>query len=269
MGRYADDDDLADVADALRAEDADQDAEEETPTDPDAEGADTSDEGEEVGDQPADAEGDEAEDQEPEQAEDVYIVQLDGQDVEVPASELVKGYMRTADYTRKTQLLAGQRRQLEDANQLMLALERNPAATLAVLARHYEVSDVEPDEGPTPEQMRLMQLEQWRQTEVARQRELAVNRELERLHSNYGEFDEETLFAFAVERGVADLETALRALQFGREAATRRVEKRQMAAVAGGSGRNGHAKPKTDNIKIESFRDAYEAAKRELNSNGN
>jgi hypothetical protein len=45
-----------------------------------------------------------------EEQEPVYQVRIAGQEVEVPLSELVKGYSRTADYTRKTQDLAEERK---------------------------------------------------------------------------------------------------------------------------------------------------------------
>jgi hypothetical protein len=267
MGRYASDDDLAEVAEAIADAEAEVESDAPTPEEPEPEeGDEGTPEGEDdVGAEPDESEQ-EPEDQQTDKAEEpTFTVRIDGQDVEVPQSELVKGYMRTADYTRKTQLLGNQRRQLEDASQLLQALERNPEATLKVLARHYAVSDYEPDEeGPSPEQVRLMELEQWRQGELARQREAAVNSELDRLHRDYGDFDEESLFGYAVEHNVADLETALRAMTFGQAAAARRTEKRKTAAVAGGQGRNGIAHPKQPPEKINVFQDAYQAAKREL-----
>lgn len=42
-----------------------------------------------------------------------YTVELDGKPVAVPLEELGKGYLRTADYTRKTQALAEERRSFE------------------------------------------------------------------------------------------------------------------------------------------------------------
>src|SRR5262245_31537341 len=261
-GRYASDEDLSEVADAMREGEETGQAPEDP--EPDEEGEGTS-EGEEVGEEPA-AEGEAKEqDSEEGEAEAAYTVNLDGKDVEVPVSELIRGYLRTQDYTRKTQLLGNQRRQLEDANELMLALERNPQATLRVLAGYYKVSEYEPDEdtGPSPEQVRLHELEQWRQAELARQREAAVDMELDRLHREYGNFDEDALFTFAVERGVQDLETALRAMTFGGQVAKRRTEKRAVAAVSGGGSRNGAVHPKAPVEKIESFMDAYEFAKRE------
>lgn len=260
-GRYATDDDLSQVADALAEAEGEVEPGAQSPEEPDPEQEEGDPEGEEVGEEPDESEQ-EPEDEDPEAT---FTVRIDGQEVEVPASELVKGYMRQNDYTRKTQLLGSQRRQLEDANQLMIALERNPEQTLKVLARHYQVGDIDTDEpGPSPEQVKLAQLEQWQQAELARQREAAVDRELDRLHREYGDFDDDALFGFAVERGVQDLETALRAMTFGHAAAARRSGKRPLAAVAGGGGRNGQARPKAPPERISSFSDAYEAAKREL-----
>lgn len=48
-----------------------------------------------------------------ETTEPVYKVKLNGEEVELPASELAKGYQRQSDYTRKTQELAAQRREAE------------------------------------------------------------------------------------------------------------------------------------------------------------
>lgn len=262
MGRYQTDDDLSAVADAIESDEGEREVDVDAPEESEDQTAGT-----EVGEEtPAETEG-ESEDQDSDQEpEPTFTISVDGVETEVPQSELIKGYMRTADYTRKTQLLASQRRQLEDANQLMVALERNPQATLQVLARHYGVDEYEPEEGsgPTAEQVRIAQLEQWAQAEAARQREAAVDAELNQLHQQYGDFDEEALFTFAVERGVQDLETALRAMTYGHVAASRRTEKRALAGVAGGSGRNGAAKPKAPPEKITSFGDAYAAAKREL-----
>lgn len=66
--------------------------------------------------QPDEEESDaeEVEEEAEEESEDaVYTVTIDGQEVEVPADELVKGYQRQSDYTRKTQELAEQRKAQE------------------------------------------------------------------------------------------------------------------------------------------------------------
>lgn len=43
----------------------------------------------------------------------MYTVKVDGQELQVPLEELLNGYQRQADYSRKTQALADERRQLQ------------------------------------------------------------------------------------------------------------------------------------------------------------
>lgn len=76
-------------------------------------GDDEGEEPEESEDDESDDESDEDEESDEQDEELVYTVKVDGQEIEVPASELVKGYQRTADYTRKTQELAAMRKQVE------------------------------------------------------------------------------------------------------------------------------------------------------------
>lgn len=92
---------------------------EDDPTDDEAEEADDEGEEEDEGDEGQESEDEESEDESDEDGEEpdeedeeepVYAVTVDGQEMEVPLSELVKGYSRTADYTRKTQALAEERK---------------------------------------------------------------------------------------------------------------------------------------------------------------
>lgn len=67
-------------------------------------------------DSPEQEEQPEQEEEEPQQEtqeEPKYKVKVDGQEVEVTQEELLRGYMRQSDYTRKTQQLAEQRQQIE------------------------------------------------------------------------------------------------------------------------------------------------------------
>ena len=48
---------------------------------------------------------------------------VDGEEIEVPLAEALNGYQRQADYTRKTQELAEQRRQVQFAAALQEALQ--------------------------------------------------------------------------------------------------------------------------------------------------
>lgn len=86
-------------------------------------------EGDDEGEAPQESEDDESDDDsdeeeesdEDDEREPVYTVKVDGQEVDVPLSELVKGYSRTADYTRKTQEIAAIRKQVEAVAQESIA----------------------------------------------------------------------------------------------------------------------------------------------------
>ena len=82
-------------------------------------------------------------------------VKVDGEDVEVPYSELKRGYSREADYTRKAQALAQQRQEAEYGINLQRALEANPEMTLRILAERHGIPfaqqvarDMQEDEEP-------------------------------------------------------------------------------------------------------------------------
>lgn len=76
---------------------------------------------EEVEETDEDTEDDESEESDEEEVEDdseettLYTVTVDGEEHEVTEEELVNGYSRQADYTRKTQQLAEYRKQIDNA----------------------------------------------------------------------------------------------------------------------------------------------------------
>jgi len=63
------------------------------------------------------SEEEELDEDESEEEPDVYAVKVDGEELEVSLDELVKGYSRQSDYTRKTQELASQREQMTQLQQ--------------------------------------------------------------------------------------------------------------------------------------------------------
>lgn len=94
---------------------SDENGTQETEKEDGAESADstTGDESEE-GESEAEAEeSDDAEQEEAPEEEPSYTVKVDGKEQKVPLKELLSGYQRTADYTKKTQQLAAERRELE------------------------------------------------------------------------------------------------------------------------------------------------------------
>ena len=69
---------------------------------------------------------------------DKYVkVTVDGEEIEVPLKEAVSGYQRQADYTRKTQQLADERRGVQFASAIQQALDNDPNATIELLKSHY------------------------------------------------------------------------------------------------------------------------------------
>lgn len=77
-------------------------------------------------------EGDEEAEEAPQQAQ-TFRVKVDGEEVEVPLDELLKGYSRTADYTRKTQAIAEARKQAEAEAALAREERQRYAQTLEAL----------------------------------------------------------------------------------------------------------------------------------------
>lgn len=91
------------------------------------------------------SEDDEYEDDSDEET-DVYTVKVDGEEHEVTLDELLNGYSRTQDYTKKTQSLAEQRKQFEAERQKVKQLEQNYAQRLEQLAKQTATSqEQEPD----------------------------------------------------------------------------------------------------------------------------
>ena len=89
----------------LEAQEDDEDAQPEMEADAEDEGEEGSDEGDELADE------DEADSSDEE--ETYFTVQVDGEEMEVSQSELIAGYQKDADYRRKTQQLAEDKKAFE------------------------------------------------------------------------------------------------------------------------------------------------------------
>ena len=133
-----DDQDNEDVSEAQQQDNEPSDDDVEALGDP--EGVeDEGEESEESEGEESDDESDEGEESDEDaQQEPVYAVKVDGQEIEVPLSELVKGYSRTADYTRKTQELAAFRKQVEAAAQESVAVRDQYAQRLVQLEQYLQ-----------------------------------------------------------------------------------------------------------------------------------
>ena len=213
---------------------------------------------------------------------DKYVsVQVDGEEISVSLKEALSGYQRQADYTRKTQELSEQRRQVQFGTALQEALQNDPQGTLSLLSQHYGVAQSTSDEelyaDPVEKQYRLLE-----QRVMAFEQDKALSeleRKVQSLQNRYGEdFDANEVVAKALATGSTDLESVYKQIAFDRlydqslsarkQIAKRDEEKvkvteakRQAGVVSSG------ATSKTADVSakpITSLRDAFEAAKRQL-----
>lgn len=143
-----------------------------------------------------------------------YTVKVGDEDRAVTLEDLQKGYMLQADYTRKTQAVAAQQKQLARAEALQIALDRDPVGTLKALADAYKVqTESSDDEYATPEEQRIRQLETWKAQQEQAATQAQIDRDLASLHRQYGEFDEDQVFVYALSNNL-DLVSAYKAMTY-------------------------------------------------------
>lgn len=117
-------------------------------------------------------EGDEEAEEAPQQAQ-TFRVKVDGEEVEVPLDELLKGYSRTADYTRKTQAIAEARKQAEAEAALAREERQRYAQTLEALDANLK--QLQPPEIDWDRLYQENPVEWVRQREIARSRQEQAN----------------------------------------------------------------------------------------------
>ena len=213
---------------------------------------------------------------------DKYVsVSVGGEEVQVPLKEALSGYQRQADYTRKTQELSEQRKQVQYGVALQEALQNDPNGTLALLSQHYGVAQQPSEEEELymdPVEKQYRQLDQ-RLAAFEQQKAMdQLEKTVQSLQTRYGsDFDANEVVAKALAIGSSDLEAVYKQVAFDRlyedASAVRHLRekkaqeqtqvtqaKRQASVVSSGSSASSadvSAKP------ITSLRDAYEAAKRQ------
>lgn len=206
-----------------------------------------------------------------------------GEEVEVELSEALAGYQRQADYTRKTQELAEQRKQVQFAAAIQQALENDPAATIQLLVEHYGINGQQaPDEEELyldPSERQLRELESRVRSFEEQQAMQQLERTIGSLQQKYGEdFDANEVVAAALASGNDDLEAVYKMIAFDRLVAKQQVQsqvakqqqereqavvnaKRDAAIIDGGSSAQGTS---VGIPAITSIRDAFTAAKQQL-----
>lgn len=125
---------------------------------------------------------------------------------EVTLSELEQGYLRQSDYTKKTQSLAQQRAEAEQALRLMQALADDPMGTLTALQEN--LIGPEDDLDPTEAQLRAHE-ERFAQLEQQRF-EMELNQMLTSLEGEYADrgFDRDAVMEWAYQHEIPNLEAA-------------------------------------------------------------
>lgn len=228
---------------------------------------DTEDDAEDADDE--EVEGDDEVDEESEddtddiEAPDTHTVKVDGEEIEVTVEEALAGYMRQADYTKKTQSLSSEKEKYAAFDALSEALRDNPQDALTKLARLYGVDlaqsqdnhiedpldDLEPALAAEIREMRSFTSEFRADQErrAAAERSAAIDAEIEAVRVKFSDtdLDEVELLEFAVNNGVQNLEAAYKALAFEKANApkaksTKKVveQKRKAPPVEGGRNRS-------------------------------
>lgn len=122
--------------------------------------------------------------------------------------EWYKGHLRQSDYTKKTQELARQREEVQEAVELFEYLQQNPhlVQQLQKLDESGSAND-EVLQKTTPYNAMLKQL--W-----YNQKSMEIDRQLDNLKAKYGDIDEVALFDTARELKTDNLEMAYRVIAF-------------------------------------------------------
>ena len=123
--------------------------------------------------------------------------------------EFRNGYLRQSDYTKKTQELARQREEAQDALEVFNYLRNNPHMVNALMEmdKGSNPQHVQNVQKITPEATMMRQI-------IHTQKAMEVEMKLNDLKNKYGEIDEVSLLSKANELKTEDLEFVYKALQF-------------------------------------------------------
>ena len=206
-----------------------------------------------------------------------------GEEIDVPLKEALAGYQRQADYTRKTQELSEQRKQVQFGTALQEALQNDPKSTLELLKQHYGLEEQQSSEDellldPVEKQYRQLEsrMKAFEQEKAMRELEKTV----ESLSRKYGDaFDADEVIAKALATGNSNLEAVYKQTAFDRifeqnvtanqvkakkaddEKAIVQAKREATVVSKGASARSADVSSKP----VTTLRDAFELAKKQLN----
>ena len=128
-------------------------------------------------------EGEEEEAEEQAPRDEKFVVKVDGKEIEVPKDELIRGYQREADYTRKTQKLAEERKLVESEFQQVRGEREQYSQILGQLQQKLqELQPQEPDWNRLEVEDPTEYARQWTSHQRRQQQVYAVQAEQERLN---------------------------------------------------------------------------------------
>ena len=206
-----------------------------------------------------------------------------GEEIDVPLKEALAGYQRQADYTRKTQELSEQRKQVQFGSALQEALQNDPKSTLELLKQHYGLEEQQSSEDellldPVEKQYRQLEsrMKAFEQEKALRDLEKTV----ESLSRKYGDaFDADEVIAKALATGNSNLEAVYKQTAFDRifeqnvtanqvkakkaddEKAIVQAKREATVVSKGASAKSADVSSKP----VTTLRDAFELAKRQIN----
>jgi len=150
------------------------------PESEEVESAEPQDEAEEPSEE---VEGEDEEAEEQPRKEQKFVVKVDGKEIEVPKDELIRGYQREADYTRKTQKLAEERKFVESEFQQVRGEREQYAQILGQLQQKLqEFEPPEPDWNRLEVEDPTEYARQWTSHQRRQQQKFAVQAEQMRLN---------------------------------------------------------------------------------------
>jgi hypothetical protein len=183
------------------------------------------------------------------QSSPTFEVKVNGETLRVTQDELLAGYSRQADYTRKSQDLANQRRELEQAKAIADALEHNPQQAIQTIAKFYGVTPPQPqsvaqeyasedvDEsigvthsGDDALRQEIAQLRQQMHAVATDAQTQKLSASMDALEQQFGEFDKAAVLRHMKTHNLPSVDVAYRDLYFT-EAAEALAERRAREAA--------------------------------------
>jgi len=170
-------------------------------------------------------------------------IKVGGESEWKPLKEVAAGHQRLEDYTRKTQELAVQRKEQEQAQQLWDAFQTNPQFTAKALAENVGLQIAASDDAAsggeyrTPEEQKIVDLEtkldSMHQMFAQSQAQSEVDRRFTALEARVGDVDRDVIQRHMSQIGSADPEVAwahlnLDAAQHGRAKAVNEAARQQV-----------------------------------------